>query len=64
LQIAHLIFQLLEAHHLFRTAFPAGVGSARNLAHRLLEAWRNLRLSLLALRALFTQQRQIRFDTS
>ena len=44
LHIAHLIFQLLEAGHLFRTAFPAGVGSARNLAHRLLEAWRNLRL--------------------
>lgn len=64
LQIAHLLFQLLEAGHLFRTAFPAGVGSARNLAHRLLEAWRNLRLSLAALRALLTRRGQIRFDTS
>lgn len=64
LQIAHLLFQLIETSQLLRTTFPAGVGSARNLAHRLLEAWRNLCISLDALRALLAQQRQIRFDTS
>jgi hypothetical protein len=35
---------LTERSSLFRKASPAGVGSARNLALRLLEAWRNLRL--------------------
>lgn len=38
LQIAHLLAQLIEASSLFRAACPAGVGSARNLAQRLLEA--------------------------
>jgi hypothetical protein len=64
LQIAHLLFQLIEAGQLFRTTFPAGVGSARNLAQRLLEAWRNLRVSLATLRSLLTVQVQIRLDTS
>jgi hypothetical protein len=44
LQVAHTIFQLVEKGSLFRQAFPAGVGSAQNIAFRLLEAWRNLRL--------------------
>jgi len=59
-----LLFQLVEVGHLFRTAFPAGVGSARNLAQRLLEAWRNVRVSIAALRALLTERVQIRFNTS
>jgi len=45
LQIAHTIAQLIEYGSLFRKAFPAGVGSAKNIAWRLLEAWRNVRLS-------------------
>jgi hypothetical protein len=64
LQMAHLLFQLFEASQWLRAAFPAGVGSARNLAQRLLEAWRNLRLSADALRALLVQAGQMRFDTS
>lgn len=38
LQIAHQLFQLVQHGSLFRRAFPAGVGSAKNLAFRLLEA--------------------------
>jgi hypothetical protein len=64
LQIAHLIFQLIETGSLFRSAFPAGVGSARNLAQRLLEAWRNLRLGAEDLRAVLTARVWLRFDTS
>jgi hypothetical protein len=43
LQIAHLLSQLMAHESLLRQAFPKGVGSAKNLAFRLLEAWRNLR---------------------
>jgi hypothetical protein len=64
LQIAHLLSQLMEKGSLLRTAFPAGVGSAKNLALRLLEAWRNLRLSPEQLRAMLAVRIQIRFDTS
>ena len=64
LQIAHLLFQLIEAGSLFRSAFPAGVGSARNLAQRLLEAWRNLRLSAEELHTLLGTRMRLRFDTS
>jgi hypothetical protein len=64
LQIAHLLAQLLYASSLFRAACPAGVGSARNLAQRLLEAWRNLRLSLPTLRALSTVRVRVWFNTS
>jgi len=64
LQIAHLLSQLIEKGSLLRTAIPAGVGSAKNLALRLLEAWRNLRLSPETLRAMLTVRVQIRFDTS
>ncbi len=44
MQVAHIIFQLIERGSLFRKAFSTGVGSAKNIAFRLLEAWRNLRL--------------------
>jgi hypothetical protein len=50
LQLAHLIFQLMQAHRkrvagsLLRQGFPDGLRTAKNLAFRLLEAWRNLSL--------------------
>ena len=61
LQIAHLIAQLVEKGSLFRQAFPAGVGSAKNIAFRLLEAWRNLRLSAHRIRQMLDAHLQIRF---
>lgn len=64
LQIAHLIFQLLEKGSDFRKAFPNGVGGLQNLAFRLLEAWRNLRLSTTDFCNLYKGRYQIRFDTS
>jgi len=35
LQVAHTIAQLIEYGSLFRKAFPAGVGLAKNIAFRL-----------------------------
>lgn len=64
LQIAHTIFQLLEKGSLFRRAFPKGVGSLKNIAFRLLEAWRNLQLSPDGFLNLFNGRFQIRFDSS
>lgn len=64
LQIAHLLSQLMLRGSLFRHAFPQGVGSAKNLALRLLEAWRNLRLTTTECLALFRTHIQIRFDSS
>ena len=64
LQIAYLLFQLMEKGSLFRQAFPQGVGSLKNIAFRLLEAWRNARLSPQAFCALYSGRYQIRFDTS
>jgi len=64
LQIAHLLFQLIQYGSLFRKAFPTGVGSAKNLALRLLEAWRNLRLNLAEIQVWLSARRQIRLDTS
>lgn len=64
LQLAHLLAQLMARGSLFRQAFPHGVGSEKNLAWRLLEAWRNARLNLQALRRLLSQRIQIRFDSS
>jgi hypothetical protein len=64
LQIAHLLFQLFEKGSLFRKAFPKGVGSLRNIAFRLLEAWRNLRLCPSEFYALYQGRFQIRFDSS
>jgi hypothetical protein len=64
LQIAYTLFQLIQRGSLFRTAFPKGVGSARNLSFRLLEAWRNLRLSQDFLDTIRCERFQIRFDTS
>jgi hypothetical protein len=64
LQIAHLIFQLIEKGSLLRTAFPNGLGSHKNIAYRLLEAWRNLRLSPSGFHSLYNGRFQIRFDSS
>ena len=64
LQIAHLLSQLMAHGSLFRQAFPKGVGSAKNLAFRLLEAWRNLRRTPAEILALVAGRFQVRFDTS
>ena len=64
LQIAHLLSQLMAHGSLLRQAFPKGVGSAKNLAFRLLEAWRNLRRTPTEVLALSAGRFQIRFDTS
>ena len=61
LQLAHSIAQLIERGNLFRKAFPHGVGSAKNLAWRLLEAWRNARLSAHQIQRLLDTHLQIRF---
>jgi hypothetical protein len=61
LQMAHLLSQLIEHGSLFRKAFPKGVGSAKNIAFRLLEAWRNLRLSPFDFRQMSDARIQIRF---
>jgi len=62
--MAHLIAQLLEYGSLFRQAFPKGVGSAKNLAWRLLEAWRNLRVDSAAVQQWLGTRRRIYFDSS
>jgi len=64
LQMAHTLLQLVEHGSLFRKVFPAGVGSSKNIALRLLEAWRNVRLSLAEWEHCLTARIQIRFDTS
>ncbi len=64
MQIAHLIFQLMALGCLFRNAFPKGVGSLQNIAFRLLEAWRNLKLSSQGFISLYGGRYQIRFDSS
>jgi len=61
LQIAHLIAQLIEKGSLFCRAFPAGVGSAKNIAFRLLEAWRNLRVGADQIQEMLNARLQIRF---
>jgi len=61
LQLAHTLAQLIERGSLFRKAFPAGVGSAKNLAWRLLEAWRNARLSAQQIQHMLSTRVQIRF---
>ena len=52
---------LNEKGSLFRKAFPAGVGSAKNIAFRLLEAWRNLRLNADQMQNILDARFQIRF---
>jgi len=64
LQLAHTIFQLMQHGSLLLQAFPDGLRTARNLAFRLLEAWRNLPLSPEEMLALSIGSFQIRLDTS
>lgn len=61
LQMAHLLTQLLEKGSLLRNAFPRGFGSVKNLALRILEAFRNATLSEDEYRAVTDQRTQIRF---
>jgi len=62
LQLAHTFAQLIERGSLFRQAFPSGVGSAKNLAWRLLEAWRNVCLSAEQIDHMLNARVQIRFQ--
>jgi hypothetical protein len=64
LQIAHMIFQLMEKGSLFRRTFPKGVGSLKNISFRLKEAWRNLRIATSEIASILSKKIQIRFDTS
>lgn len=64
LQIASTLFQLIQRGSLFHKAFPRGAESAENIAFRLLEAWRNFRLTRHLLEKIRTERFQIRFDTS
>ena len=64
LQIAHLLAQLLYKATLLKRDFPAGFGSAKNLAFRLLEAWRNARMTQADITAALQKRFQIRFDSS
>jgi hypothetical protein len=64
LQMAQMLFQLMEKGTLFRRAFPQGVGSSKNLALRLLEAWRNWRGSAIELEQLWMPRFQIRFNST
>ena len=61
-----MLAQLLYKGDLLKKAFPSGFGSAKNLAFRLLEAWRNARLSKDTTKAMLNPRFQIRFyfDTS
>jgi hypothetical protein len=64
LQIAHLLAQLLYKSNLLKRDFPGGFGSAKNLAFRLLEAWRNARMAQADIIAALQKRFQIRFDSS
>jgi len=64
LQIAHLLAQLLHKATLLKKDFPNGFGSAKNLAFRLLEAWRNARMTQANITAALQKRFQIRFDSS
>jgi hypothetical protein len=64
MQIAHLLMQLMQDGSLLAACFPRGFGSARNLAHRLLEALRNATLSGEQYDALCAEAIQIRFSSA
>jgi len=64
LQMAHLLAQLLYKATLLKKNFLDGLGSAKNLAFRLLEAWRNVHMDQTGITALLQQRFQIRFDSS
>jgi len=64
LQIAHVLFQLMEKGSLLKKTFPRGFGSAKNLALLLLEAWRNAKLNDEDYRRIKTERFQFRIDSS
>jgi hypothetical protein len=64
LQIAHLLAQLLCKGNLLTRDFRDGLGSAKNLAFRLLEAWRNARMTKADITTSLQKRFQIRFDSS
>lgn len=64
LQMAHILFQLIERGSLLKQVIKAGCGSAKNLALRLLEAWRNCLLRTNVVELLNHRRFQIRFDSS
>lgn len=64
LQIAHALFQLMEKGSLLKKILPRGWGSAKNLAWRILEAWRNAAFTAKDLASLLAAKFQIRFDSS
>ncbi|MCA1959400.1 MAG: hypothetical protein LDL33_01290, partial [Desulfomonile sp.] len=66
LQIAHTITQLLYNGSLLGRAERKALGALKNLAYRLLEAWRKASLTKAALRQIMYARIQIRFcpDTS
>lgn len=64
LQIAHLLAQLLSKANLLTRDFRDGLGSAKNLAFRLLEAWRNAHMTKTDITTSLQKSLQIRFDSS
>jgi hypothetical protein len=66
LQLAHNLAQLLQKSSLLKTVCRHGFGSGKNLAFRLLEAWRNATLTARMLERILSSRAQIRFylDTS
>ena len=64
LQIAHILWQLLEKGNLMGQAVARVFGSSRAFAVRLLEAFRNIVTPLAEWVSILGQRFQIRFDTS
>lgn len=64
LQIAYALFQLMEKGSLLKKIFPRGWGSAKDLAWRLLEAWRNAEFTAKDLARIQAAKFQIRYDSS
>ena len=63
MQMAHTLMQLMEKGTLLRSVFPRALGSARNLARRLLEALRNATVTPQQYQDLASLSIQIRFDS-
>ena len=64
MQLACILFQLMEKGSLLRQTFPKGWGAAKDLAFLLLEAWRNLVIAAAELLHLSEGNFQIRFNSS
>ncbi len=64
LQMAHILFQLVEKGSLLNKQFAHKCGSGKNLAFLILEAWRNAIISSDLLVEITKRRMQVRFDTS